>query len=267
MFRFEPKNILIFLILVRITFGQSARQKSIEYMPGYMLGELIATENFNKGLSDWSKEGKIIAKTDNGRLYVESFDTKIENPKGNIWWKKDFFSPYIIEFTYQSLTDHGLTMVFWNAYGMDGKDIFSWSRSGKYTEYINSNLNAYHVSFHRFKTGVSNIRKAPGFNLVSSVKDPVTSQDRRIHKVIIATAGNWQRIFFDGKLVHDFIDEQKACLNDNNWQHPLPCKGTEKIPLHGAFGIRLTQKQKAYFDDIKVYRLFPLQKDYTKNTQ
>ena len=49
---------------------------------------------------------------------------------------------------------------------------------------------AYHCSFHRFKTGVSNIRKAPGFHLVSSVEDPVDTEDRREHKIVVASAGN-----------------------------------------------------------------------------
>ena len=228
---------------------------SINLMQGYEKGAILAKENFSENLDDWLNEGKVITIIDSGQLYMESLDAEIINPKGNIWWKHNFKNPYVIEFDYQSLSDEGLTMVFWNAFGIDGKDIFSWKRTGVYEEYVNSNLTAYHCSFHRFNTGLSNIRKAPGFHLVSSVKDPIDTEDRKRHRIIIASAASWQRIFVDGHLVHDFFDEGKSCISEKEWQHPLPCKGTGSIPMHGAFGIRLTQKQKIRIDNIEVYQL------------
>jgi uncharacterized protein DUF1961/glycosyl hydrolase family 123 len=233
------------------------RLKSItqDIMPGFKLGSLLASESFSDNLDSWLTEGLVNTKIDQGCLYMESFDNEIENPKGNIWWKKNFENPYVIEFDCQSLSDNGLIMIFWNAFGLDGKDVFSWERTGKYEEYVNSNLAAYHCSFHRFNTGLSNLRKAPGFHLVASVKDPIDTGDRGIHKVMVASAGNRQRIFIDEQLVHDFIDESKPCLSKGKWQHLLPCQGTGSIPAHGAFGIRLTQKQKAKFDNISVFEL------------
>lgn len=235
--------------------GDSLKNIPLDIMPGYKVEKLLASEFFSDNLDRWLAEGKVITKINHGWLYMESFDTKIENPKGNIWWKNNFKNPYLIEFDYQSLSDEGLTMIFWNAFGLDGNDIFSWERTGKYVEYVNSNLTAYHCSFHRFRTGLSNLRKAPGFHLVASVKDPIDTKDRKVHKVMVASAGNRQRIFVDGKLVHDFIDNGKPCLSEGNWQHPLPCEGTGAVPDHGAFGIRMTQKQKAKFDNFRAYRL------------
>ncbi len=224
-------------------------------IPGYVKGELIASEDFSHNLDHWLVEGKVRAKIDNGQLFFESYDPEIDNPKGNIWWKQDFKDPYIIEFEYRSVSDHGLTMVFWNAFGLNGQDIFSWERTGKYEEYVSSNLTAYHCTFHRFGTGVSNFRKAPGFHLVSSEKDPVVATDRTIHKMVIASTGKRQRIFVDGLLVHDLTDKGSPCISNKSWQHELPCKGTGPAPQHGAFGIRMTQKQQARFDNIKVYEL------------
>jgi len=59
----------------------------------------------------------------------------------------------------------------------------------------------------------------------------------------------------DGELVHDFIDASKPCESESGWLHSLPCEGTGAIPYHGAFGIRMTQKQKAKFDNFRAYRL------------
>ncbi|HFC53288.1 MAG TPA: DUF1961 family protein [Gammaproteobacteria bacterium] len=224
-------------------------------IPGYERGQLLATEDFSSDLKGWLREGDIRARIQEGKLLVESFHPGKENPKGNIWWRKEFREPYLIEFDYRSLTDNGLTMVFWNAFGIDGGNIFSWQRSGRYTEYISGNLSAYHLSFHRFGSGLSNIRKAPGFHLLSSVPDPVTPDDQQVHRIAIAATGNRQRVFVDGELIHDISDDGKPCMNRNRWQHELPCKGTGPAPMHGAFGIRVTQRQKALFDRLRVYKL------------
>ena len=227
---------------------------AIYAMPGYSKGKLIMSEDFSSGFENWMQEGKVAAQIHEGALLFESRDAQIENPKGNIWWKVDIASPFIMEFDYKSLTDNGLSMVFWNTTEKDGSDIFTRKRTGLYQEYINE-MQAYHVSFHRFGSGKSNIRKAPGFHLVSSVPDPIAASDTLWHRITIASADNRQRIFVDGQLVHDIIDDRKPCLSDKSWQHTLPCTGTDNIPTHGAIGLRHTQKQKALYDNFKIYTM------------
>ncbi len=246
--------------LFLLNFQQIGLQKNppgknvIEIMPGFVKGDLTKTEDFSNGLDDWMTEGLVKAGIINSQLYFESADSLADNPKGNIWWRVDLHEPYVLEFDYKSLSTHGLTMIFWNATEKDGSDVFHGKRTGKYEEYING-LNAYHVSFHRFGSGASNIRKAPGFHLVATAPDPIAPSDTLWHKVMIASAGNRQRVFIDDKLVHDFTDERLPCLNDKKWQHPLPCSGTGPVPSHGAVGIRHTQRQRALYDNFRVYRL------------
>lgn len=223
-------------------------------MPGYSRGKLILSEDFSTGFDNWMTEGKVTARIDEGSLLFESIDELTENPKGNIWWKVDVESPFIMEFDYKSLTENGLSMVFWNATEQNGSDVFSRKRTGRYEEYINE-MQAYHVSFHRFGSGKSNLRKAPGFHLVSSVPDPIVPGDTLWHHITIASEENRQRIFVDGRLIHDFIDNGKPCLSEVGWQHSLPCNNTSSIPRHGAIGIRHTQKQKALYDNFKIYTL------------
>lgn len=225
-----------------------------QLMSGYTRGNLLLSENFSGGLENWMTEGKVDARIENGHLFFESADSLIDNPKGNIWWRVDVHEPFVLEFDYRSLSKNGLSMVFWNATETDGRPVFTRKRTGRYEEYI-SGMYAYHVSFHRFGSGKSNIRKAPGFHLVSSVPDPIAPDDTLWHKIVIASAGNWQRVFVDGELIHDFKDEGLPCLNDKSWQHRLPCEGTGPVPSHGAIGIRHTQKQKALYDNFRIYRL------------
>ncbi len=237
-------------------YAQQISQKT--NFPGYKKSELLNSEEFAGGLENWMMEGKVSAEIVEGKLYFELLDDVIENPKGNIWWKVNVQSPYILEFDYRSITNHGLSMIFWNAEALNGDDIFSWKRTGKYTEYVSNRLRAYHVSFHRFGSNLSNIRKAPGFHLVSSVTDPIEMNDTTTHKIIIASTGNKQQVFIDGKLVHDFTDTGQPCISTTSWQHSLPCVGTGEIPSKGAVGIRHTQKQVAVYDNFKIYRLSPI---------
>lgn len=97
--------------------------------------------------------------------------------------------------------------------------MFFRKRTGRYEEYING-MQAYHVSFHRFGSEKSNIRKAPGFHLVSSMPDPIAPNDTLWHRISIAGADNRQHIYVDGVLIHNFTDERESCLNDKSWQHP-----------------------------------------------
>jgi hypothetical protein len=234
--------------------GVDTVQSINNVMPGYAKGALIKSEDFSKGLVQWMEEGKVAARIDNGRLFFESTDSVTENPKGNMWWRVNIHTPFVLEFDYKSLSENGLSMIFWNATELDGDDVFSQKRTGRYEEYING-MHAYHVSFHRFGSGKSNIRKAPGFHLVSSTPDPIAPDDTLWHKIVIASADNWQRMFVDGELLHDFKDEGLPCLNDKSWQHKLPCEGTGLVPAHGAISIRHTQRQKALYDNFSVYRL------------
>lgn len=227
-------------------------------MPFFKKGELLASEDFSDNLDKWMTEGDVTARIDSGLLYFSSDSSQSDRryQKGNIWWRFYVQSPYILEYEYKSLNNNrGLSMVFWNSFGLDGKNVFQWERTGLYDEYINGNLHAYHVSYHRFNSNLSNIRKAPGFHLVSSQEDPIPQSDTNWHKIKIATAGNHQKVYCDGKLVHDFIDESKTCMNEGEWMHTIPCSGTGDVPLYGAIGIRHTQKQQALYDNFKIYRL------------
>jgi len=218
-------------------------------------GDLLFYEDFSGTLDNWMTEGKVAAKIADGKLHFESKGDDTQNPKGNIWWKVNVQSPYILEFDYKSVTSNGLSMIFWNAGTLDGGNLFQQKRTGKYEEYINGNLRAYHFSFHRFGSGKSNIRKAPGFHLVSSVTDPVLPNDTTTHRISIVSVKNRQLIYFDGKLVHNFEDNGQPCLSTENWEHQLPCKGTGEFLSGGAVGIRHTQRQIAIYDNFKIYRL------------
>jgi len=220
----------------------------------YVKGELLASEDFGKGLSNWLPEGDIVARIEKGKLYFEA-TTKTNVKKGNVWWKKHFEGNILIEYEYQSLSENGLSMVFFMSDGRDGKDLFSYKRSGVYDEYIAGKMNGYHISYHRFGSGVSNFRKSFGFHVVASATEPIPAKDLKPHKITIHCQGRRVRFLVDGKVVHDFVDEGKPCLSKTRWKHQVPCRGTGPHFTAGKIGLRHTQKQRAYYDNFKVWRL------------
>ncbi len=257
----QYRFLLFFVLFTSVQISSFAQKIVIEKsqnltaLSNFRKGDLLFDEDFSGTLDNWMTEGKVVAKIVDGKLYFESKGAETENPKGNIWWEVKVQSPYILEFDYKSVTEYGLSMLFWNAETVDGGDLFKQKRTGNYREYINGNLRAYHFSFHRFGSGKSNIRKAPGFHLVSSAPDPVSAGDTTTHRISIVSVKNRQLIFFDGKLVHNFIDNGAPCLSTESWEHQLPCKGSGKFLSGGAVGIRHTQKQIAIYDNFKIYRL------------
>ncbi|HUU29598.1 MAG TPA: DUF1961 family protein [archaeon] len=216
--------------------------------------ELLAREDFSGNLGDWLIEGDVQARIEDGRLRFEAAaETGVE--KGNIWWRKHFRGPIQIEYDYQSATPYGLSMVWWHAHGRGGEDLFSYERSGVYDEYVKGRMNGYHISYHRFNSGVSNLRKSYGFHLLASNSDPIPIADLEPHHIVIYNQDNRIRFEVDGKLVHDFIDKGEGCIGGKEWLHEFPCQGTGPNFTQGKLGLRHTQKQVAYYDNFRVYRL------------
>ena len=217
-------------------------------------GELLAEEDFSGDLSNWLAEGDVQAGIEHGRLRFEALE-KTEVKKGNIWWRENFTGPLLIEYDYQSATPHGLSMIWFLARGREGEDLLSFTRSGVYDEYVKGRMNGYHISYHRFDSGVSNLRKSYGFHLLASNDDPIPVNDLELHHIVIYCRQGHIRFLVDGKLVHDYIDRGQPCLEGKTWHHDYPCKGTGAFFTEGKIGIRHTQKQVAYYDNFRVYRL------------
>ena len=237
--------------------GCDSGQKSNSH-PGVLWekGKLLASENFSNNLNEWMSEGAVVAEIENGKLRFESLahDTlKVE--RGNIWWKKRFEGPILIEYEYRSATQHGLSMVWWFAHSRNDTALLEQQRTGDYKEYIVGNMNGYHISYHRNDSRKTNFRKSYGFHLLSSVVDPVPLKDTSRHTIQIYSQENRFRFLVDGELVHTFTDTGQPCMMGDQWVHEGPCKGTGKPFTNGYIGFRHINEQVAYYDNLKVYRL------------
>ena len=247
------KNILICMSLCTIFFSGSLIAG--ENNDIWKKGELLASEDFASGMSDWLAEGDVSARVVDGKLRFEALE-ETEVTKGNVWWKKQFQGPILIEYEYQSLTPFGLSMFWWNAQNRNGSDLLTKTRSGKYDDYVVGEMNGYHLSYHRFNSGVSNLRKSYGFHLLASRVDPIPQYDLAPHKIQIYYDGKGGiRTVFDGVPYHEYMDAGGQCISPEKWSHKNPCPGTGEPLTEGKIGFRHTQRQAALYDNVKVYRL------------
>ncbi|MDC0936596.1 DUF1961 family protein [Pirellulales bacterium] len=100
-------------------------------------------------------------------------------------WNKAVVLPenYCIEYDFRPLSPIGLAILFFNAQGGDGRDIFSKdlaSRHGVFRSYTHGDVRSYHISYwaNNATTGIrgtSNLRKNPGFFLLASEEDPTAA--------------------------------------------------------------------------------------------
>lgn len=246
----EKIAILIFMIMIGCHSQQEANSHAKIL---WNKGDLLASEDFSNGLDDWMPEGDVSAEIQNGRLRFEALDNEVK--KGNIWWKKKFSGPVLIEYEYQSATPHGLSMIWWNADGNNHTDLLQYKRSGAYEEYVAGNMDGYHCSYHRFDSGISSLRKSHGFHRLSTVVDPIPVTDTNRHMIQIYSQENEIRFLVDGILIHSFTDTGQPCIAVDEWLHEGRCNGTGDPLTQGYVGVRHTQQQTAFYDNFKVYRL------------
>jgi len=250
----RPVILLFAIIMIPLIILGCSRAETVGTDRLWKKGELLAGEDFSGNLSGWKFEGDVQATIENGRLRFEATATT-DVKKGNIWWKKEFSGPILIEYDYQSATQHGLSMFWWHAAGREGEDLLSFERSGRYEDYVKGRMNGYHVSYHRFGSGQCNLRKSYGFHLLASAEDPIPAEDLELHQIAIYNQGGRIRFEVDGRLVHDFTDRGEPCIEGDSWSHDYPCQGTGAALSGGKIGIRHTQRQVAFYDNFKVYRL------------
>ena len=131
-------------------------------------------------LQGWVAEGPVAVRADGGGVSLSSsggFDDH-----WTLWCPEVFGDRIRITWEFSPREEPGLAMLFFGATAVDGGGIFDEgvaARSGAYPQYHSSDVRTLHVSYFRrrwederaFHT--CNLRKSPGFHLVSQGADPL----------------------------------------------------------------------------------------------
>jgi len=177
-----------------------------------------SAEEWKKEMAeDWVMEGKGIAECGNGYLSLRSEIFTVPRDKDghfNFWLKRDFPPDvrFEWEFRFPEQGPEGLAIIFWNAKGRNGEDIFDPSlpkRLGEHMEHYHSGaINAYHTSYIARGRGTANLRKNYGFHLLTSGPDLVTpAGPDKWHLIQVEQFKARIRLLVNGETCYDYTDD------------------------------------------------------------
>ena len=215
-------------------------------------GALLYAPDFSKRetLDDWHMEGSgIYQSRRDGWLTMESAEPDASSGGHIVFWAPpNVPDAFVAEWDFQPLSNEGLCIVFFAATGRNGEHLFDPSltkRIGNFGQYIKGDIACYHISYYAntpFNPGriVSNLRKNPGFFLVSNGQPSVPAGSKDIHKVTLVKQKGHIRFAVDGIQTINWTDE-----------------GTTYGPIYGKgmIGFRQMRWMKARYRNLKVWDL------------
>lgn len=173
------------------------------------------TLSSTKDLAGWKLEGPGDIAFRGGWMEMKS--RRPNGPEGHtVYWCPQKFPDHIIaEWEFEFLEEKGLCIAFFAARGRDNKDLFDPTlapRAGVFGQYINGDINCYHISYFantpNEPRGVANLRKNSGFHLISNGPVGVrTARTRETHHTVLIKDGSHIRMAVDGRIIIDHIDD------------------------------------------------------------
>jgi len=121
----------------------------------------------------------------NGRMRLSSvLDPALGQAANYVYWcDREFPSDVLIEWEFTPLAVSGLCIMFFSACNCEGGSVFDAApRTGRYEQYYNGDINAFHVSYYRTNAlrvdngeglRLCNLRKSKGFHMAAQGGDPI----------------------------------------------------------------------------------------------
>jgi hypothetical protein len=195
---------------------------------------------------DWVLEGGSSCRVEKGCLVLESAAMEEVAPNQLVCWlKREAPADFLLEFTVRPEDrGRGLNIVFFNARGVNGQGIFDPSlarRDGVFKQYVNGDLQAWHISYWAGGRETAHLRRDPGLRMVAVGKDLVTGGPAgAFQKVSIHKRGGRIRLAVDGQLALEHLGD-----------------GSEgNVP--GWIGLRqMARTRHCEYDSFAVYPLAP----------
>ena len=125
----------------------------------------------------------------NGRMRLSSIlDPALGQSANYVYWcDREFPSDVLIEWEFTPLAASGLCIMFFSARNQQGGNVFDAApRTGRYEQYYNGDIDAFHVSYYRTNAlrdakgeglRLCNLRKSKGFYMAAQGGDPIPELD------------------------------------------------------------------------------------------
>ncbi|KAE9966660.1 hypothetical protein BLS_006870 [Venturia inaequalis] len=205
--------------------------------------------NFSS-ISTWTAEGPLNATVTNSTLTLSGAG----NPDDYfVYWLPELFPDRIrISWDFQPTAEPGLAMFFFGATSVSGGSIFDEhlkKRNGSYPQYHSSDIKLLHAAYFRRRWPeervfhVANLRKSPGFHLVSQGADPlpdVGDVKGAFYKVEVVKDGKKVKFSINGLPVFEFNDKEGK---------------TGSMVGGGRIGLRQMQPLVANYRNLEVWAL------------
>lgn len=198
-------------------------------------------------------EGEADIRFENGVMTMENTIAGELGQKANyvLWCPQDFPADVEVHWDFLPVTDVGLCILFMAAQGRGGEDLFDPAlnrRTGEYSQYHSSDINAFHVSYFRRKEPderafhTCNLRKSHGFHLVAQGGDPIpeAGECREFYHLAMQKKKNTVTFYVNGLEIFRYADDGKTYG---------PLLGSGKI------GFRQLAPLKAKYRNLQVYAL------------
>ena len=134
---------------------------------------------------DFILEGTANVDFPTGRMRLSSvLDPNLGQAANYVYWcDKEFPSDVLIEWEFTPLAESGLCIMFFSARNRKGGSVFDANpRTGRYEQYYNGDIDAFHVSYYRTNAvrvdngeglRLCNLRKSKGFYMAAQGGDPI----------------------------------------------------------------------------------------------
>jgi hypothetical protein len=146
------------------------------------LEKVIFEEDFEHGLNYWRVEDRgahHLIELKEGQLIITN---RTKTPGVFVWNTVELPESFRLEFDFTPLgrgrNKEGFFLLFLSAKGLDNRSIFEeslWlgSELEDFRKYTRGDIRCYHIGYLRGETGLCNLRKNPGLNLVKSNPVPI----------------------------------------------------------------------------------------------
>ncbi|KAM0277098.1 hypothetical protein ACHAQH_006106 [Verticillium albo-atrum] len=205
--------------------------------------------NATSDVATWVPEGPVNATAVDGVLELSGGGTIDQH---FVFWVPEVFPDRIrVTWEFSPVNEPGLAIFFFGAASVAGGGIFDKGlkpRNGQYPQYHSSDIRTLHASYFRRRWPeerafhVANLRKSPGFHLVSQGADPIPP--------VVDAAGAFYRI----TVIKDKRDVQ-FLVNDLPIFSFRDDKSTGPVVREGRIGFRQMSPLVARYRNLEVWKL------------
>jgi hypothetical protein len=209
-------------------------------------GKLLCEDDFDAPWQErWTLEGPGILTQEGGRLRVQEPAPDAEGANHMVLWNRQTFpKDFVAEWEFTPNEVAGLCIVFFSAAGVGGEDVFDDAlapRDGTFVQYINGDINCYHISYFRNTCGRSPncaLRKNVGFWRASAGYDWIPLEAGVTSRLTLVKRGAHLQFAVNDRISIDWVDD-----------------GVTRGPILGAgkIGLRQMMTTDGWYDSFRVW--------------